>query len=111
MLEVTKVLLVPPGKEGPRLTRPTRLAREGTVTLRLTKAGERYLRRHSTVSITATDFFETVAARVVATRGLSQNSGRHPRKATQSNSTRAPSSSEAQPTAMRAGGRSPNTSR
>ena len=65
VLEVTKVVLVPPGKEGPRLTRPTRVAREGTVTLRLTKAGVRYLRRHSAVSITATDFFETVAARVV----------------------------------------------
>ena len=68
-LEAAKVVLVPPGKEGPRLTRPRRVAREGTVTLRLTKAGVRYLRRHSAVSVTATDFFETVAARVVRGRG------------------------------------------
>jgi hypothetical protein len=62
--EATRIVLTPQGKSGPRLTKPVRIYDEDRVTLRLTPAGVRYLRRRSAVTISSPDLDETVDGRV-----------------------------------------------
>ena len=67
--EGTPVFLAPRGASRPRLSRVVRIDEAGTVTLRLTPAGVRYLRRRSAVTIVSPDLDETIDARVVRRRG------------------------------------------
>jgi hypothetical protein len=69
--EVSRVVvLTPRGRSGPRLSKPVRIRIDdaGRVSLRLTPAGVRYLRRSSDVTITSPDLDETIDTRVLPRR-------------------------------------------
>jgi hypothetical protein len=56
----THVLVARPRRGQARLTRPVRVRRAGTVSVRLTERGRRYLRRHRRLVVTSLSSGESV---------------------------------------------------